>query len=344
MPQIGVKSYLVLEVRMNEHTPSPDLIYKINTQARETAAMFAGMELDLFTPLDKGPLNPEELAEVLGVNAEKLDPLLYALAVYGLLEEQDGYFSNTPVTSHFLVRGKKDYIGESAKIWKNNVLAALTTAETVRTGIPQSKYDWCNMEQDRLEELMEGMGAHDYTFARWLTEKFDFSACKSLLDVGCGSGMLAVAMTEINPQMQATVVDFPEVTPITRKTVRNANAEEKVKVISADAVKDPIPGEYDAAILSSIIQVVSPEEARKIILNIGSSVKSGGWMYIFGSGIIRDSKLSPLAAVGINLVLITVYDRGRAFTESEHTSWLREAGFNEIEFNYDEMYIAAQKG
>jgi cyclopropane fatty-acyl-phospholipid synthase-like methyltransferase len=329
---------------MNDQSPSSEIFYQIKNQARVTAALYAGMELDLFTPLDGGALNSAELAEVLGVNPEKLDPLLYALAVFGLLKEQDGDFSNTPETSHFLVRGKKDYIGESTKIWKNNLLAALTTAETIRTGLPQSKYDWCGMEQDKLEELMQGMAANDYTFARWLSGKFDFSDCTSLLDVGCGSGTLAVAMTEIHPQLQATVIDLPQVTPITEKTIRNAKAEKRVKVISADLVKDPISGSYDAAILSAILQVVSPEEAKGIILKVGNVINSGGWVYIFGSGILRDSKVSPPAAVGINLILINVYDHGRSITESEHTSWLREAGFDKIEFNYDEMYIAAQKG
>ena len=106
---------------------------------------------------------------------------------------------------------------------------------------------------------------------------------------------------------------------------------------------DPVPGKYDAAILCSILQVVSPDQARKIILNVGNTINPGGWIYIFGSGILQDSRLSPPAAVGINMVLINVYDHGRSFTETEHRKWLNEAGFNKINFNYEEMFIAAQK-
>ena len=328
---------------MSDKIPKPDKIYEINSQARVTAAMFAGMELDLFTPLDERPLNTEQLAQSLGVKSEKLGPFLYALVIYGLLDEEGGYFSNTPETSHYFVRGKEHYIGDSVKIWKYNLLAAHTTAETIRTGIPQAKYDWRNMDQERLEELMEGMAAHDYTAAKWLSEEFDFSKCKSLLDAACGSGALAIALTEIHPQISATVVDLPQVTPITEKTVKEANAQDRVKVVSADLTTDPIPGNYDAAILSSIIQVVSAEEARKIILNVGNTINPGGWMYIFGSGILRDSRLSPPAAVSINMILINVYDHGRSFTETEHRDWLNEAGFYNINIEYDKLYIAAQK-
>jgi 2-polyprenyl-3-methyl-5-hydroxy-6-metoxy-1,4-benzoquinol methylase len=328
---------------MNNQTPKPDMFYKINVQARVTAAMLAAMELDLFTPLDEAPMNTDQLASSLEVNAEKLGPLLYSLVTYDFLIEEDGYFSNTAETSYYFVRGKEHYIGESAKIWKNNILAALTTAETIRTGVPQAKYDWRNMDQDKLNELMEGMAAFDYTFAHWISGEFDFSNCKSLLDAGCGSGALAITMTEIHPQLTITVVDLPEVTPITEKNIQKANVEDKVKIISADLSIDQITGNYDAAILGSIIQVVSPEEARKIILNVGNTVNPGGWLYIFGSGILMDSRLSPPAAVGINMVLINVYDHGRSYTEKEHCDWLNEAGFHTIKFDYDQLFIAAQK-
>lgn len=329
---------------MNSQSPKPDKFYQIKNSARVTAAMFAGMELDLFTPLDDGPLDTEQLASSLSVQADKLGPLLYALAIFGLLTEDGGYFSNTPETSMYFVKGKKEYIGETSKIWKNNLLAALTTAETIRTGKPQAKYDWRDMDQAKLEELMEGMAAQDAPFARKLSVDFDFSGCHTLLDAGCGSGALAIAMTEIHPQLSATVVDLPQVTPITKKTIIKANAKDRVEVISADLTMDPIPGEYDVAFLSSIIQVISKEEARKVILNVGNTVKPGGWLYIFGSGILEDTRLSPPAAVGINLVLINVYDNGQSYTESEHRVWLEEAGFNKINFDYGEFIISAQKG
>lgn len=329
---------------MNRQSPKPDKFYQIKNSARATVAMFAGMELDLFTPLDDGPLDTEQLASSLSVQADKLGPLLYALAIFGLLTEDGGYFSNTPETSMYFVKGKKEYIGETSKIWKNNLLAALTTAETIRTGKPQAKYDWRDMDQAKLEELMEGMAAQDAPFARKLSVDFDFSGCYTLLDAGCGSGALAIAMTEIHPQLSATVVDLPQVTPITKKTIIKANAQKRVEVISADLTMDPIPGEYDVAFLSSIIQVISKEEARKVILNVGNTVKPGGWLYIFGSGILEDTRLSPPAAVGINLVLINVYDDGQSYTESEHRGWLEEAGFNNINFDYGEFIISAQKG
>jgi 2-polyprenyl-3-methyl-5-hydroxy-6-metoxy-1,4-benzoquinol methylase len=328
---------------MSEQTPQPDVFYQIKNGARATAAMLAGMKLDLFTPLKDGPLGAEQLASILGVNAGKLEPLLYALVIAGLLTEEDGVFSNTPETAEFLVKGKVGYMGDTYKIWYSNLQASLKTAETIRTGVPQAKYDWTNMAEGELKALYEGMSASDGAFANWLSSQYDFSQCRRLLDAGGGSGTLAISMTQIHPHLTATVVDLPQVTPITEQFVMDADASGRVKVVSADLACDPIPGMYDVVILSSVIQTLSAEEARQVIINVGKVMNPGGWLYIFGGGMLENSRLSPKTAVEWNLVFINTYDNGQSYTEDEHRDWLREAGFEDLTFKYDEFTITARK-
>lgn len=328
---------------MRKQIPQKDIFFQIKNKASATVAMLAGMELDLFTPLKDGPLNVEQLASKLGVNASRLRILLYALVIADLLTEQDGVFSNTPETDKFLVNGKEGYLGDSYKIWYRNLLASLKTAETIRTNVPQAKYDWTNMPKDELKTLFEGLSSYDVTFANWLSDKFDFSKCQKLLDAGCGSGTLAITMTQIHPNLAATVVDLPEVTPITEQFVIEADASDRVKVVSADLTCDIIPGMYDVAILSSVIQTISADEARLVINNVGKVINPGGWLYILGSGILENSRLSPKNAVELNLVFINAYDNGQSYTEDEHRDWLREAGFEEINFSFEECTITARK-
>jgi hypothetical protein len=268
---------------------------------------------------------------------------LYALVIAGLLTEEDGAFSNTPETDEFLVKGKVGYLGDTHKIWYSNLLASLKTAETIRTGIPQTKYDWANMAEGELKALFEGMSAHDVAFANWLAAQYDFSQCRRLLDAGGGSGTLAISMTQIHPHLTATVVDLPEVTPITEQFVMDADASGRVKVVSADLTCDPIPGMHDVAILSSVIQTLSAEKARQVINNVGKVINPGGWLYIFGGGMLENSRLSPKSAVEWNLVFINTYENGQSYTEDEHSDWLGEAGFEDLNFRLEEFTITARK-
>jgi len=79
-------------------------------------AMLAGMQLDVFTHLKDGPMEAKTLASSLGVQEEKLSPLLYSLVVAGLLEVENKKFSNTAEAAQFLVRGCPDYMGELSEI------------------------------------------------------------------------------------------------------------------------------------------------------------------------------------------------------------------------------------
>jgi hypothetical protein len=91
-----------------------------------------------------------------------------------------------------------------------------------------------------------------------------------------------------------------------------------------------LPGAYDVAILSSFLQVLSPENARPALKHVAAAVKPGGRIYVIGQ-ILDDSRRSPLVAIGFNLNFMNHYDAGESYTEKEHRDWLTDAGFVDIE-------------
>ena len=90
---------------MTDSNPRPTNIEELEWAVWPSFALLAGIRLDLFTPLKDGPLSTEQLADQLGVEADKLKPLLYALAAAGLLKVENGLFANSSEANRFLVRG-----------------------------------------------------------------------------------------------------------------------------------------------------------------------------------------------------------------------------------------------
>jgi len=313
--------------------PEENPIEKIATSVYPPFALLAGMQLDLFTPLKDGPMNAEQIASTLNVGSAKLKPLLYALVVAGFLNVEGEFFSNTDAANRFLVKGIPSCVVDIHELLSTMWNAALKTAESIRTGVPQSKLNYSDMSQDELRQFF--CGEHPYTveYGRDLVERYDFSSYRTLLDVGGGSGGLAIAVTEARPHIQATVVDLPKVTPVTQHYIDEAGAGNRVKVVTADVVRDPLPGSYDAAVMTAFIQVLSPDDACCAIKNISKVMNPGGEIYIRGYGIIDNSRTSPKKLVGFNLVYINVYDEGQAYTEQEHKNWLEDAGFRSFRRN-----------
>ena len=291
-------------------------------------ALLAGMQLDLFTALNEGPMKAEQIAEKIGVGSNKLRVLLYALVASGLLKVESEFFSNTDSANQFLVQGSASYVGDIHELLSTMWNAALKTADSIQKGVPQAKLNYSEMSEDELRRFF--LGEHPYAvgYGRDLVKRYDFSSYATLLDVGGGSGGLAIAVTEACPHIKATIVELPKITPVTQHYIDEAGAGDRVKVVTADAVRDPLSGSYDVAVMSAFLQVLSFDDARFAIKNVGKVMKPGGEIYIRGYGIIDNSRVSPKKLVGFNLVYINVYDEGQAYTEQEHKDWLEKAGFD----------------
>lgn len=303
-------------------------VEKIATAVYSPFAMLAGMQLDLFTSLKDSPMTAEQMAETMGVGSAKLKPLLYALVIAGLVNVEGEYFSNTDAADQYLVKGRPSCVVEIHELLSTMWHAALKTADSIRTGFPQAKINYSDMSQDELRQFFRGEHPYAIEYARDLLERYDFSSYRTLLDVGGGSGGLAIAVAEAFPHIQATVVDLPAVTPVTQQYIDEAGAGGRVKVVTADMVRDSLPGSYDAVVMNAFIHVLSPDDACRAIKNVSKVMNPGGDIYIRGYGIIDNSRISPPKLVAFNLVYINVYDEGQAYTEQEYKDWLEEAGFD----------------
>jgi cyclopropane fatty-acyl-phospholipid synthase-like methyltransferase len=208
--------------------------------------------------------------------------------------------------------------------------ATLQTAETIRTGSPQAKQDYATMPQDQLEMVYRGIHDEAVTAARELMTRYDFSSTHCLADVGGGSGGLALTVAAACPQLHATVVDLATVTPITQRYVAEAGLTERVHVMTADVVHGPLSGAFDVAILLRLMQVLSPDQARRVLRHVSQVVEPGGVLYIVGQ-VLDNSRLAPPATVAGNLFFLNVFDEGQAYTEQEHRDWLADAGFEQCE-------------
>ncbi|MFW6174474.1 MAG: methyltransferase [Chloroflexota bacterium] len=319
----------------------PETIHRITRDVWPGFALLAGVQLDLFTPLSRARMTPDELAAELEVRPGKLRPLLYALKVFGLLEESGGQFQATEESATFLSSHSEKHLEMMARITPFLWGGALNTHETVRTGQPQAALDFTQGPREQLERFVRSLHSGSRGAGKELLKRFDLSGRERLLDLGGGSGGLAVEITRSVPGMRAVVADLPSIIPTTRAVLQEEDADESVEAIPLDAVNEVAPGRYDVVAMKALLQVLSPEDARRAVLNACAALEPGGEMHVIGS-VLDDSRDGPEEAVRFNLALINLYDAGEAHTEGQHREWMNEAGLVEIgrveEPGYTGMY------
>ena len=309
--------------------PSRAPIDNIRAATYTPMAVRAALQLGMFTPLARGLMTAGELADALGVKPRRLEALLYQLVLSEFLTVSDGRFANTDMAEYYLVEGAPNYIGGIHGLWTEQFNALMQTAESIRTDTAQNRIDFSGMSREELGGLMRGMHGPSVAVGRSLSKQSQFAEARNLIDVGGGSGGLAIALCEEHPQLHATVLDLPSVVPFASEMVEEAGLSDRITVISVDVVNDPLEGEFDIAIARSLFQVLSAEQCCRAAQNIGAGLILGGTLFVIGI-VTDDARLSPTSAVGFNLIFMGMFDDGQAYTDSEYSRWLTNAGFADI--------------
>lgn len=101
-------------------TINPDKINKLTTSIYSSFAFLAGMQLDIFTLIDNGPLTIKDIAAKINVKPNYIERLLYSLVSAELLTVKNGLFNNAKDASHYLVKGKPSYMGDHTHVLVKN--------------------------------------------------------------------------------------------------------------------------------------------------------------------------------------------------------------------------------
>jgi cyclopropane fatty-acyl-phospholipid synthase-like methyltransferase len=291
-------------------------------------AMLAGMELDVFTTLKDGPLPGRRLAATLGVDPIRLNALLYALVAAGLLTVDGESFSNTPEANQFLVRGRADYIGMRHHAYRRRWQTVLRTAESIRTGVSEAPRVYAEMSAEQRDAHYLGLHTEALAAGRALAARPEFAHYRRIVDVGGGSGGVAIALAQAWPKLSVTIVDLAATTPIAQRNVDEAGLGNRITILGADILRDS-PGEsYDAAVLRGVVVVLASEDARRLLSRVNDALAPGGAICVVG-WILDNSRVTPPELATYNLQFATALDHGGVYTEGEIQRWLTEAGFSD---------------
>ena len=127
---------------MSEQTQvTPEGIMQLGLGFWGSKTLLSAAELGVFTELaEAGALDAEALRERLGLHPRSATDFFDALVALGMLERDEGRYSNTPETELFLDRAKPSYVGgilEMANARLYPFWGSLT--EGLRTGSPQNE-------------------------------------------------------------------------------------------------------------------------------------------------------------------------------------------------------------
>lgn len=282
-------------------------------------ALFAAVELDVFSKLDPAGGTAAQIARMLEFDLPGVERLLDALCAMGLVIRNDGFFYNTKVASRYLVKGKECYQGNSI-LWRKYLAGSWANLKSsLKAG---------GRVQDNLAEGPEQLTERIRGYVRAMD---DVAVIKTLeivplfggfsghiLDVGAGSGAVSAGFLDRFPDARATLLDLPAVLDYSAELLRPRKMEDRMTFCPANLL-EPWPvgkGAFDLVMLSNVLHAYAHAEAVHLLDEAVRCLSSGGLLVIHD--FFREHHPEKAALFDLNMLLNTY--NGRVFA----AKWVRE--------------------
>lgn len=309
----------------------PMAVMKISSAYWHSSVLHVANSLDVFTRLAEGPATAEELAKRCATDVRGMEMILIACIGLDLLSKQGMHYSNTPVASTFLVKGSPRYQGGIVSMFESWVPAWSKLKDAVVRGEPVVVKQHDHGDEATRTYIM-GMLYRGIPQAELLAQEVSLAGRKRLVDIGGGPGIFSIIFCQHNQGLKADVFDLPQTLRVTKDIIAMYNAGQSVATREGSYLEDAFgAGNYDAVLLSSMINQEGPDVIKSIISKSYQALESGGLLMV-QEQFLNTEKTGPMLPVLIGLNQLVHTPAGRAYSAQEVAKMAEEVGFRGVSF------------
>lgn len=300
--------------------------------------MFAAVSLGVFDRLHDGPASAADLARELGLHADALERLLDGCAALGLLQKENSGYTNRAVAEQYLCSGSPDTLSGYIR-YSDRVLFPMwgNLADAVREGTPRWKqtmgvdgaiFSGFYRDDAAMRDFLRGMHGFGMLTFPHVVAAFDLSRFRRMVDLGGGTGHLAIAACRQYPQLHAVVFDLPRVTAVARETIAQSGVPDRILTQDGDFFAGDLP-EADLYSMGRILHDWDDERATLLLRAVAERLAPGGALLV-AEKLLNEDGVGPLAAnmQSLNMLVVT---EGRERSLGAYARLLRAAGFAGVE-------------
>jgi SAM-dependent methyltransferase len=308
---------------------------QVNELARNfwySAILRAGIKLDVFSFLENRWATASEVADRVGGSLRYVQAFLDSCEALDLLEKRADSYTVSPLSAQFLVKGKKEYVGDHALHHTNTWASWGRLDEIIREGKTLLPYEtgyvdpatyWNNYMLGQHNRATSGQAHH-------LVRNVDLRGRRKLVDLGGGAASYSMALCEANPELTEVVVDRAEPLAIARPLIEERNLGDQVVLLEGDFLQMDLGRDYDVALISGVVLIRPEAESRRLFRLAHELLAPGGMVIVQDYMRIDDSPARGRLDTFEDLYVLVAFDPGAGDRDGgEVASWLRDAGFQD---------------
>jgi len=255
-----------------------------------TRLVVGALELDVFSRLSS-PITAKALSDGAGWDRHGTEVLLNALYSIGFVDKQDDGYVNTEEADRYLRASSPDYAGAYLLTYLRQAVTSLDVARIVREGPAPAETGQADRSLDFTQygESFRAAqrGCRQQEVLRIVRGLPGNRGIRKVLDLGCNTGLLGLAVIADDPRREGVLFDMPQLLPVIEESIDQAGLRGRVRAAGGDFLTDDLGSGYDL-ILAVSVMVYARADMPAFLTRLHGALAPGGVAVCIGEGISPD--------------------------------------------------------
>ncbi len=321
---------------------SPEKLIGILQSFMGSAALKAGIDLEIFTHISHGADTADKIAAAKGLTPRAARILCDALLAFGVLGKADGRYTLPPAVQMLLVKGSPMYAGGMASLVGNRMIwnEAARLTDIVKAGhtlveqsaeTPDNPF-WQDFARgSRQMAQMTGPAVADAAAAL-----FGAAGPAKILDIACGSGFYGFSALKRFPNARLVSVDWPGVLKLAEANARQAGVADRIEFRPADIFKDDLGAGYDLVLAVNIYHHFNVADCVALSRRLFDATARGGAIMLVDF-VPDEAREHDRMALAFALTMLIWTREGDTYTLSQYQQMLETAGYKNVVLHLNEV-------
>lgn len=315
--------------------PSPERIFNTLNAYQETAALRAGIELDIFTAIGEGVDTAKAIAGRCRAAERGVRILCDYLVVSGFLSKEgvkEGQrYRLAPDAAMFLDKRSPACMVSAIQFLGSPMLTDnfKDLTAVVRKGGTINDQGTTAAEHPVWVDFAKAMMPLMRLPAEQIAGLLDARAGNAwkVLDIAAGHGLFGITLAKHNPKAEIVAVDWAPVLEVAKNNAQSAGVANRYKTVAGSAFDVEFGTGYDIVLLTNFLHHFDVPTCETLLRKVNSALKPGGRAVTL-EFVPNDDRVTPPTPAKFSLMMLGTTPQGDAYTFSELQKMFLYTGFS----------------
>jgi SAM-dependent methyltransferase len=289
---------------------------------------FVASDVGVFEKLAEGPKTLNDLVQQIKAPMRTVRILADAMTAVGLLELHGNTYKNSAAAHIYLAgRGKQDLRPLVRYLDQLNYPMWMELEKVVRTGQP---VDIPPLTEAKQRIYSEGVEAFTIEAATALSETYEFTQHRRILDVGGGTGSFLLAILSRYKHLKAALFERLQVAAVARQRLAGTEFSDQIEIVEGNFFTDDLPENYDAFIVANVVHLLSPEHNIHLLQRIRNHASTDARLLLVDFW-TDATHTQPLFAALMAGAFLLRTGEGDVYSDEDVDRWLKSTGWCPLE-------------